>query len=89
MEVLQLNAKLVNRIKRIGNRLETLTTKIEAISDPQKSAQRIEQRNKAKIEAMAANLDLFLDQSTQEQESIKSGSKEGEKEAEIQSLEEL
>ena len=60
-----------------------LTTKIEAISDPQKSAERIEKRNKAKIEAMEAKLDIFLDESTQELESTKSGNDQGVKDAEI------
>ena len=54
-----------------------LTTKIEAISDPKKSAERIEKRNKAKIEAMEAKLDIFLDESTQELESTKSGNDQG------------
>ena len=64
---------MVSRVKRVGDRLEMLTTKIEAISDPQKSAERIEKRNKAKIEAMEVKLDIFLDESTQELESTKSG----------------
>ena len=74
---------MVSRVKRVSDRLEMLTTKIEAISDPQKSAERIEKRNKAKIEAMEAKLDIFLDESTQELESTKSGNDQGVKEAEI------
>ena len=74
---------MVGRVKRVGDRLEMLTTKIEAISDPQKSAERIEKRNKAKIEAMEAKLDIFLDESTQELESTKSGNDQGVKEAQV------
>ena len=86
---MQLSTKLMSRVKSIGDRIEVLTNRIESISDPQKSAERIEKKNQAKIQAMEANLDIFLEEEKSEQTNAKISESSNQDAYQIQSLEEL